>query len=232
MNLRSIAHHLHGHVYGDQVLAPGPGHSPSDRSLSIWIDPRSPDGFRVHSFAGDDWRMCRDHVCEHLRLVDHHSWRDPAERDGTALQVANVHCVIKNRQSDDDRNRVEGALALWRESVPIAGTIAEQYLGHRGLFITPEVQVADALRFHPACPFCLENGATARLPTMLGLMRDIIADEPKAIHRTALRADGTGKADSSRAQQSQENARAGKGSGAEAHREYRCYRWFGDRGRH
>jgi hypothetical protein len=30
------------------------------------------------------------------------------------------------------------------------------------LFITPEVQVADALRFHPACPFCLENGATAR----------------------------------------------------------------------
>jgi hypothetical protein len=30
---------------------------------------------------------------------------------------------------------------------------------------------------------------------MLGLMRDIITDEPKAIHRTALRADGTAKAD-------------------------------------
>src|SRR5262245_2612321 len=34
-----------------------------------------------------------------------------------------------------------------------------------------------------------------RLPAMLGLMRDIITDEPKAIHRTALRADGAGKAD-------------------------------------
>jgi hypothetical protein len=30
---------------------------------------------------------------------------------------------------------------------------------------------------------------------MLGLMRDLITDEPKAIHRTALRVDGTCKAD-------------------------------------
>jgi hypothetical protein len=30
---------------------------------------------------------------------------------------------------------------------------------------------------------------------MLGLMRDIITDEPKAIHRTALKAEGSGKAD-------------------------------------
>jgi hypothetical protein len=99
------------------------------------------------------------------------------------------------RQSDDDRDRTERALDLWREAVPILGTIAEQYLRHRSLFITAEVEAADALRFHPACPFRLEDGATARLPTMLGLMRDIITDEPKAVHRTALRDDGAGKAD-------------------------------------
>jgi len=92
-------------------------------------------------------------------------------------------------------SRSERALALWYESVPIAGTIAELYLRQRGLSVTPEVEAAHALRFHPACPFRLEDGATVRLPTMLGLMRDIITDESKAIHRTALRVDGTGKAD-------------------------------------
>ncbi len=194
-SLQQVARTLNGIVNGKQVLVPGPAHSPADRSLSVWIDPGSPDGFRVHSFAGDDWRMCRDHVRERLRLVNQHSCRDAAERNGTALQVANGHCVIKNRQSDDDRDRVERALALWRESVPIAGTIAELYLHHRGLFVTTEVQVADALQFHPACPFRLEDGATVRLPTLLGQVRDIITDEPKAIHRTALKADGSGKAD-------------------------------------
>jgi putative DNA primase/helicase len=195
MTLHAVARALAGVVNGRQVLAPGPGHSPGDRSLSVWIDPGSPEGFHVHSFAGDDWRVCRDHVRERLRLVNRHSCRNAAGRNSTALQVANVHCALKNRQSDDDRDRVERALALWCVSVPITGTIAERYLLHRGLFMTGEVEAADALRFHPACPFRLEDRATVRLPTMLGLMRDIITDEPKAIHRTALRVDGTGKAD-------------------------------------
>lgn len=44
------------------LLCPGPGHSPRDRSLSVRLDPNSPDGFTCHSFSGDDWRACRDHV--------------------------------------------------------------------------------------------------------------------------------------------------------------------------
>jgi hypothetical protein len=112
-----------------------------------------------------------------------------------APQSADDHRLTKTRQPMEDRDRIERAQALWRQGVPIIGTIAEQYLRHRSLFIRPEVQIAEALRFHPACPFRLEDGATARLPTMLGLMREIITDEPKAIHRTALRADGSGKAD-------------------------------------
>lgn len=196
MNLQEVARALAGVVNGRRILAPGPNHSANDRSLSVWIYPGSPDGFRVHSFAGDDWRVCRDHVLERLRFVNQHSCRNGREGSlhGAAPQVANVHCVIKNRQSDDDRDRIRQALSLWQEGLPIVDTIAELYLRHRGLFIAPEVQVA-ALRFHPACPFRLEDGAAARLPTLLGLMRDIITDEPKAIHRTALRADGSGKAD-------------------------------------
>jgi putative DNA primase/helicase len=69
MNLRAIALALGGTVAGGQVLAPGPGHSPRDRSLSVKPSPEAPDGFMVHSHAGDDWRACRDHVYSRLSIV-------------------------------------------------------------------------------------------------------------------------------------------------------------------
>jgi 5S rRNA maturation endonuclease (ribonuclease M5) len=61
-NLQSLARALGGEVRGNQVLAPGPGHSASDRSLSIKPDPSAPDGFVVNSFAGDDPIACKDYV--------------------------------------------------------------------------------------------------------------------------------------------------------------------------
>ena len=66
--LRSWAHSLGGDVSGRSVLAPGPGHSRQDRSLSVTPSATSPDGFLVHSFPGDDWRLCRDHVRARLGL--------------------------------------------------------------------------------------------------------------------------------------------------------------------
>ena len=70
MNLHSIARALDGTVSGNQVLAPGPNHSRQDRSMVVWLDPSSPGGFRCHSFAGDDWRECRDYVRARLGLGD------------------------------------------------------------------------------------------------------------------------------------------------------------------
>jgi len=68
-NLRAIAKALGGDVAGaNTILAPGPGHSPCDRSLAIRLDPRAPDGFVTFSHAGDDWRECRDHVRARLGL--------------------------------------------------------------------------------------------------------------------------------------------------------------------
>ena len=58
-DLRSIASALGGEVSGNQVLAPGPGHSPNDRSMSIKLDG---DGFIVNSFANDGWQECRDYI--------------------------------------------------------------------------------------------------------------------------------------------------------------------------
>jgi len=67
-NLKTAARLLGGELNGDQILAPGPGHSATDRSLSVRIDANAPDGFVLHSFAGDGAIVCRDHVREKLSL--------------------------------------------------------------------------------------------------------------------------------------------------------------------
>lgn len=68
-DIKSIARALGGDVVGrDQVVAPGPGHSRRDRSLSVRVSATAPDGFMTHSHAGDDWRVCRDHLKHALGL--------------------------------------------------------------------------------------------------------------------------------------------------------------------
>jgi hypothetical protein len=59
---------MNGIVSHGAALVPGPGHSAADRSLSIKIDPTAPEGFVVHSFAGDDPLSCRDFVRQKLAL--------------------------------------------------------------------------------------------------------------------------------------------------------------------
>jgi hypothetical protein len=61
-SLREIASILGGKISGGEVLAPGPGHGPTDKSMSVRLDPDAPDGFLVHSFAGDDGLACKDFV--------------------------------------------------------------------------------------------------------------------------------------------------------------------------
>src|SRR5262249_49215681 len=67
-SLQQIAKALGGEVSGNQVIAPGPGHSAGDRSLSIKIDPNHPDGFVVNSFAKDDPIKCKDYIREKAGL--------------------------------------------------------------------------------------------------------------------------------------------------------------------
>jgi hypothetical protein len=78
LGLRTIARALGGEISGRQILAPGPGHSRFDRSLSIRIEPAAPGGFVVHSFAGDDPIVCKDHVRQRLGLPE---WKPGDEQD-------------------------------------------------------------------------------------------------------------------------------------------------------
>ena len=68
LSLQEIAAALGGEVSGPQVTAPGPNHSPKDRSLSVKLDASAPGGFVVHSFAGDDPIVCKDYVREKCGL--------------------------------------------------------------------------------------------------------------------------------------------------------------------
>jgi putative DNA primase/helicase len=168
LNPRAIIGIMGGDITGrDSVLVPGPGHSKTDRSLSIKIDPTDPQGFKAHSFAGDDWQTCRDYISAALGL-----------NRFTSLQVFRP-------QLSDPIEASELALRLWSESISACDTIVEtHYLRSRQLML-PD-QPIDTLRFHPSCPF----GSGVRHPCMMALYRDIKTNEPKAIHRTALTVDG------------------------------------------
>ena len=60
--------------------APGPGHTPRDRSLSVTLDSNAPDGFLIYRHAGDDWKACRDYVRQRLGLP---SWQPGDEQNRT-----------------------------------------------------------------------------------------------------------------------------------------------------
>lgn len=94
---------------------------------------------------------------------------------------------IARREAEDraESERTERrALATWCEARPIAGTIAETYLRGRGV----SCDLPHTLRFHPEC----WHPTAKRFPAMVALVEGL----PRvAIHRTYLRADGSGKAD-------------------------------------
>lgn len=175
LKLQKLAAALHGDLNGRWINIRGPGHGPRDRSLGIWIDGNAPDGFRVYSLAGNDPTVCRSYVIgllKKLTVGDPLIIEPQPEIADTAIVPARIH----------------RALAIWNEAIPAEGTIVEKYLAARGCNLTADIVAADALRFHPLCPF----GAD-RIPAMLALMRNAVTGKPQGIHRTALKDDGSAK---------------------------------------
>ena len=125
MNLspQGVAKALGGEAHGGNVLAPGPGHSPRDRSLSILVDPQAPEGFIVSSFAGDDILQCKDYVRERLGIE---SWRPGMNRDRPTTPRRIV-------AAPDHSEKIALALLLWNEAKLITGTWAARYLSARGI---------------------------------------------------------------------------------------------------
>lgn len=159
VSIKSVAAALGGDACsGNRILCPGPGHSRRDRSLSVTFNP---DGsFVAHSFAGDDWQECRDHIKARLGISDER----PAPVVEQSIDVSGLL---------DLHRRIEGARRIWEQSIPITGTLAEAYLASRGLSYD-----GDALAFHTPTR------------AMVALMTDAVTGEPCGIHRTFLDANG------------------------------------------
>jgi putative DNA primase/helicase len=173
-SLSSIARALGAGVTAGAVLAPGPGHGLRDRSLSVKISVGSPDGFIVCSFAGDDWRVCRDYVKSRLGL----STFEPAPREPKPAAGG-----------DGEQRRIERAVCIWNEARNPRGTVAEKYLRSRALQLDDDV-ASVALRFHPRCPWRDDAGETIFVPAMVAAMRSVVNDHITAIHRTRLSPEG------------------------------------------
>jgi putative DNA primase/helicase len=185
-DLRSLARSLGGEVYGKGVVAPGPGHSPRDRSMSVTLSVASPDGFIVHSHAGDDWRMCRDYVRERLGMPQ---WQPG---DGQWRHISTVHDWDRQhldadaddqRRTEDDLVRIERAVKIWNEGGDPRGTAAERYLASRKLELPVEL-AGSVLRFHPRCPWRNENtGSTDYIRCLIAAFRSIDDDQVTGVHR-------------------------------------------------
>jgi hypothetical protein len=172
---RAVARALGGSVSGRNVLAPGPGHSRGDRSLSIKMDPAAPDEFIVHSFAGDSPIECRDYVRTALGLGARERRQSPRRWS--------PRCIVTH--DDDAIHRSAVALRLWNDARDARGTVVADYLASRGLTLPADI-AGEVIRFHPALKF---DGAL--VGGMVALFRDIRTNEPCGIHRTFL--DGAGR---------------------------------------
>ena len=88
-------------------------------------------------------------------------------------------------QKAEASKRAAQAKQVWTEAKPIAGTLAETYLRGRGI----TCDLPQVLRFHGEC----WHGPTAkRHPALVAAVQSASL---RAVHRTYLRADGSGKAD-------------------------------------
>ena len=170
---------LAGDLVAGNILCPGPGHSPTDRSLTIKLDGTAPDGFLVHSFAGDDWRACRDYVRTKLgigkfghKLIDHHA----------------VYTKSGDSQTDTIRaSKLKAASRLWESANSIIGTQGEAYLSSRigGHAIPQHVLKGDQLRWSTQ-PAAQGNLMPDSAGSLVARMVDPESRKFVGIHRTYL----------------------------------------------
>jgi hypothetical protein len=140
-SLPVLAKLLGGEVSSGQVLAPGPGHSAADRSLSIKLESNAPDGFIVHSFCGDDPLACRDFVREKVGLP---AWQPNKQQQTTSETPAAKpngsrrrrfssddfiqRAVIAATASADNENKPKGRLVATFDYTDTDGTLRYQVL--------------------------------------------------------------------------------------------------------
>ncbi len=139
-NIREDARALGGEAHGTNILCPGPGHSKNDRSLSLRRSVKSPIGYWVHSFAGDDITVCLDLVRHRLGLPEFApgTYRPP-EPDPEP-----------EPEADDKPANLEYARKIWHEAGPVRETRADPEPAEPCLFWPARPRSHEKFRKTPA----------------------------------------------------------------------------------
>jgi hypothetical protein len=159
MTAASLTTALGGRWNGRYGMARCPVHEDRTPSLKISDDPSKSDGVDLVCFAGCEWRDVKAALAPHLG----------GDRSGFRGCVP-LH--VPRVVDFDAKTRLALALRLWRQSVPLRGTLGERYLmEHRQLQIH-DLVLAHALRWNE------------RIDAIVALMTDPVSREPTGIHRT------------------------------------------------
>lgn len=171
---RQVTGDLHGRWHERYGAAPCPVCQPDDRKGQNALTLANGDCGRLLLHCKKSGCDFRDILAAAGIAPGGYTTPDPAQ---TARRAAARRAEVEKRAAQARR--------LWRETKPIGGTLAEIYLRGRGI----TCDLAETLRFHSAC----WHGATAReYPAMVA---QVDGGDAFAVHRTYLRADGTGKAE-------------------------------------
>jgi Protein of unknown function (DUF3631) len=175
-SLAKIAETLGGEVQGFDVLAPGPGHSSVDRSMSVRPDTGAPDGFIVHSFCGDDPIACKKYVCEKLGIKP----KGNGKANGVWGKLISEH-VYRTEAGDpylriqkfcDNNGKKQFPQAHWDGAKWIKGKPAGPKVPYR---------LPDLVKAGPATPiyFCEGEKSVDRL-TQLGFTATCVSEGAQA----------------------------------------------------
>lgn len=173
LDARVLTGELRGKWYGRYGLVCCPAHGDSNPSLTLT---NGTDGrLLLHCKAGCGYR-------DIVSALRQQGLLNPSLRSPPPSPAE-----IARRQAQDEADaakRERQAQAVWTESLPVQGTLAETYLHGRGI----SCSLPDTLRFHPSC----WHSSAKRLPALVGRVDGL---KRLSVHRTYLRADGSGKAD-------------------------------------
>ncbi len=154
MSLHDIVRALGGELYsgGRRASIPAPGHSPSDRSVSLL---ESDGRVIIHSFGEATWQAVRDDL-QRRGLIDSCG----APTSGITLDRR------AEAPSPTQMERVARARALWEEAAPIRpATPAARHIRRRAITTSP-LNLA-SLRSHPQAPLSAYRRSKASCPALL-----------------------------------------------------------------
>ena len=189
-SIQEIARIMGGEVHGSQASVPGPGHSTKDRSLSIKLDPAVPDGFLVHSFAGDDPFACKDYVRKKIGL--------PCRQDRRHRRIKRAPLKSEANHPSHAEHQLKKARWLWSIRKSPQKSPVESYLrkvrGYSG-------RIPATIGFLPP----QKSEYKPAMITAFGLANEpepgflsIEANQVCGVHLTLLKPDGSDKAGTDR----------------------------------